>query len=189
MYERTIQSGINGLFIIEVKDAKDERGSLSKIYQKSLFKILDIDFELSEFFISQSKYGVLRGLHFQTKNPQAKLVGVVKGRILDVAVDLRLGSPTYGDHYGLELSSENNLMLYIPSGFAHGFLSLEEDTIVSYLCSTEYEPEHDSGLRYDDPDLKIQWPKLDVKYTISKKDKNLSGFRDFKGFNIGHYED
>ena len=186
---KRLNSDIDGLLIIEAKKLYDNRGYFTKIYHKSSFNELDANFNIFEEFASQSNYGVLRGLHFQTKHPQAKLINVIKGRIFDVAVDLRIDSPTYGMHYGLELSSENNLMFFIPAGFAHGFLSLEEETIVSYLCSTEYEPEHDSGIRFDDPDLEIQWPKLDLDYIISEKDLNLPMFRDFKGFNIGNYED
>ena len=180
---------ILGIKIITPPVFFDSRGKFVKKFHKSTYVNSEIYLEAKEEIISTSKRGVMRGLHFQTKHPQAKLINVVKGKIYDVAVDLRLGSLTYGEYFGLELSSENNLMLYIPAGFAHGFLSLDEDTIVSYLCSTEYEPDHDSGLRYDDPDLKIQWPKLDVEYIVSEKDLNLPMFRDFKGFNVGKYED
>ena len=180
---------INELTIIEPKVFFDIRGKFIKKFHNLALLENDVQLVVKEEIISISKQAALRGLHFQTKNPQAKLVSVLKGKIYDVAVDLRLGSPTYGIHYGLELTSENNLILYIPEGFAHGFLSLEEDTIVSYLCSTEYEPEHDSGIRFDDPDLDIQWPELDMNYIISEKDLNLPNFKDFKGFNIGNYED
>lgn len=180
---------ILGIKIITPLVFLDSRGKFVKKFHKSSYVTNEISLEAKEEIISISKKGVMRGLHFQTKHPQAKLINVIKGKIYDVAVDLRLGSLTYGEHFGLELSSENNLMVYIPEEFAHGFLALEEDTIVSYLCSTEYEPDHDSGLRYDDPDLKIQWPKLDVEYIVSEKDLNLPRFKDFKGFNIGKYED
>jgi dTDP-4-dehydrorhamnose 3,5-epimerase len=135
-----------------------------------------------EEFFTKSKYGTLRGLHFQTKNPQKKLINVIKGKIFDVAVDLRVGSVTYGKHFGVELSSENNMMLLIPEEFAHGFLSLEEGTIISYLCSNEYEEEFDTGIVYDDSDLNVQWPRLDVDFLISDRDKSFPRFKDFKGF-------
>lgn len=182
MSYKIITTSIESLVIIEPKVHTDSRGLFIKKYLNSFYEKSGLFGVVAEELISKSKLGTIRGLHFQNKNPQAKLINVIKGRIYDVAVDLRLGSPTYGMHFGLELSSENNLMLFIPEGFAHGFLSLEEDTIVSYLCSTEYEPDHDSGIRFDDPDLNIQWPILDLDYVLSEKDLNLSRFRDFQGF-------
>jgi len=177
---RLITTSIENLLIIEPKVHTDIRGIFVKKYLKSYFESINTLGLVAEELISKSRLGTIRGLHFQTKNPQAKLVSVLSGKIYDVAVDLRIESPTYGMHFGLELSSENNLMLLIPEGFAHGFLSLEEDTIVSYLCSTEYEPEHDSGILFDDPDLKIEWPKIDLEYTISEKDQKLPKFKDFQ---------
>ena len=186
---KIITTPIEHLVIVEPKVHTDNRGFFIRKYLNSYVRNFGMLASVAEELISVSRLGTIRVLHFQTKNPQAKLVNVIKGRIYDVAVDLRLGSLTYGEHIVLELSSENNLMLYIPEGFAHGFLSLEDDTIVSYLCSTEYEPEHDSGIRFDDPDLDIKWPELDMNYIISEKDLNLPIFKDFKGFNIGNYED
>jgi len=176
------KTNIKDLLVIEPLKITDERGYFIKKYLNSFFKDLrQLDF-ISEELISRSKLGTIRGLHFQSKNPQAKLINVIKGKVYDVAVDLRKGSLTYGQHYAIELSEVNNLMLLIPEGFAHGFMSLAENSIVSYLCSSEYEPNFDSGLIYNDPDLNIQWPKLDLEYTISDKDKGLPMFRDFKGF-------
>lgn len=182
MSYKLITTYIENLVIVEPKVHIDSRGYLIKKYLSSYFEKSGILNFVAEEVITKSKLGTIRGLHFQTKNPQAKLVSVVKGSIFDVAVDLRLGSPTYGMYFGLELSSENNLMLLIPEGFAHGFLSLEEDTIVIYPCSSEYEPDFDSGVLYNDSDLNIKWPKLDIDYIISEKDRNLPRFRDFQGF-------
>jgi len=176
------KTSIEDLFIIEPIIVNDDRGYFIKKYFYSFFKNLNqLDF-VSEELISKSKLGTIRGLHFQRKNPQAKLISVIRGKIFDVAVDLRGGSLTYGQHYAIELSDSNNLMLLVPEGFAHGFLALEEGTIVSYLCSSEYEIDFDTGIRYNDPDLGINWPKIEFDYIISIKDKNLPFFRDFKGF-------
>lgn len=184
MSYKLITTSIENLIVVEPKVHIDGRGYFIKKYHNSYFESSNMLGFVAEELVSKSKLGTIRGLHFQTKNPQAKLVSVIKGRIYDVAVDLRAGSRTYGMHFGVELSSYNNMMFFIPAGFAHGFLSLEEDTIVSYLCSTEYELEYDSGLFHDDPDLQIQWPKLDMEYIISEKDKRLPRFKDFLGFDL-----
>ena len=185
---KLITTPIKGLLVVEPIVYRDSRGFFMKKYMGSFFEKSNIFGNVAEELISKSKLGTIRGLHFQTKNPQAKMVSVLKGKVFDVAVDLRLGSPTYGNYFGLDLNTENNLMLLIPAGFAHGFLSLEEDTIVSYLCSTEYEPEHDTGIIFNDIDLNIQWPKLNMEYVISEKDNNLPRFKEFKGFELGNYE-
>lgn len=173
---------IEKLLVIEANKIIDGRGYFVKKYLSSYFKNIGMLDIVAEEIISKSKFGTIRGLHFQTKNPQAKLISIINGRILDVAVDLRRGSLTYGEHFSIELSSQSNFMLFIPAGFAHGFLALEEDSIVSYLCSTEYEPDYDSGLIFNDPDLNIHWTSLDCDYTISDKDKSLPRFQDFSGF-------
>lgn len=177
-----IESEIKGLYIISPKINIDDRGKLIKKFHKSSFEMKELPIIFSEELISTSKFGVLRGLHFQIKRPQAKLVNVVKGKIYDVAVDLRKESSTYGKYFGIELSDQNGLMLFIPEGFAHGFLSLEEGTVVSYLCSTEYEPSFDSGIHFNDSDLNIAWPEIDGEYILSLKDNALGSFRDFLGF-------
>jgi dTDP-4-dehydrorhamnose 3,5-epimerase len=181
MFEFT-ETEIKGLCIIAPKIHIDNRGKLIKKFHMSSFDSFGLPSVFSEELISTSKYGVLRGLHFQVNKPQAKLVNVVKGKIYDVAVDLRENSDTYGSHYGLELSEHNGLMLFIPEGFAHGFLSLEAGTIVSYLCSSEYEASYDSGIYYNDPDLNIAWPKISGEYILSPKDIALGSFKDFLGF-------
>ena len=128
---------------------------------------------------SNSKKGVLRGLHFQRPpHAQAKLVRVGQGRAIDVAVDLRLGSPTYGQHQLVELTAERANMLYIPVGFAHGFMALDDDTIFLYKCSDYYAPATEGGLRWDDADLNINWG-TEVAPLVSGKDDELPLFKDF----------
>ena len=136
---------------------------------------------------SSSKKGVLRGLHFQKHYPQAKLVRVLKGEVFDVAVDLRENSKTYGEHVGVLLSEENKKQLLIPRGFAHGFLVVSDYAEFAYKCDEFYHPEDEGGVRFDDPDLKIDWPKIDVDFTLSEKDKLHPTLKDskitFKGEN------
>jgi dTDP-4-dehydrorhamnose 3,5-epimerase len=176
---------IDGLHLVSPKVHRDHRGQLIKKFHKTTFENNSIKTDISEEIIQISDFGVMRGLHFQTKHPQSKLINVCNGRILDVVVDLRFGSKTYGKHYSVELSDSNNLMLYIPEGFAHGYLVLEDKTIVSYFCSSEHEPDFDSGILYNDPELEIEWPNIGVEYIISEKDISLPLFRDFKGFMSG----
>lgn len=129
---------------------------------------------------SSSKSGTLRGLHFQLPPAgQAKLVQVLKGSVLDVVVDVRNGSPTYGKHFSVRLSADNTHQLYVPVGFAHGFLTLENDVLVMYKVSTYYEPRLDSGIRWNDPDIAVQWPIKESEITISEKDRRLPLLKEF----------
>ncbi len=128
---------------------------------------------------SRSKRGVLRGLHFQrAPHAQGKLVRVSRGRAWDVAVDLRAGSPTYGKYHAIELSEENKRMFWIPEGFAHGFLALEDDTELQYKCTAEYSAAEDGGIRWDDPDIGIDWPDLGMRPIVSAKDAALPLLRE-----------
>ncbi len=151
---------------------QDERGYFMEAFKTSEFRSLGIPDTFVQDNISFSKKGVLRGLHYQ-KHPhaQGKLVWVPKGRIWDVAVDLRRDSPTFKRWIGLELSSLNHLMLWIPEGFAHGFLALEEGSVVQYKCTREYNRDSERGIRYDDPQLQIEWPPEVL--LISEKDRRL----------------
>lgn len=161
----------------------DERGFFMEIFKRSDFEKAGIDVDFVQDNHSRSKKGVLRGLHFQLEPyAQGKLVRCVKGRIFDVAVDLRLGSPTYGRWVGVELSEENHLMLWIPKGFAHGFLTLSEEADVLYKVSgAEYRPEADAGIRWNDPDIGIAWPlHLVENLIISPKDSSLPFLKDAK---------
>ncbi len=164
--------GLKGLIVVQPTCFSDDRGIFSETYKKTVFYDNGIYDNFVQDNRSISKYGVLRGLHFQ-KDPhaQAKLVRVAKGTVLDVAVDLRHHSENYGKWEAVELSAENNLMLYIPQGFAHGFLSLSDDTELVYKCSAEYSKGSEGGIRWDDPDINIQWPIN--KLTVSEKDRAL----------------
>ncbi len=176
---RIVDTKLKGLKEIHPFSAEDERGKLIKTYEKQQYFTYGLDFDTSEIMFSTSHKGVLRGLHFQTKVPQAKIVSVIKGEVWDVAVDLRKGSETCGQWFGAYLS-ENNKALYIPAGFAHGFLALKEDTILMYQCENPYLKEEDTGILWSDSDLKIQWPIDRVNhFIVSKRDQNFGGFLDF----------
>ncbi|MBI5681943.1 MAG: dTDP-4-dehydrorhamnose 3,5-epimerase [Deltaproteobacteria bacterium] len=163
---------ISDIILIEPKVFADERGAFSEAYKHSDFVCVGI----AEYFIQdnyvKSVKGVLRGLHYQ-KNPksQGKLVQCVRGEIFDVAVDIRKGSPTYGQWVGIELSSEEHNMLYVPKGFAHGYVVLSDFAEVIYKCTKEYSPQDERGIIWNDPDIKIEWH---IKEPIlSEKDKIL----------------
>ena len=129
---------------------------------------------------SSKRTSILRGLHFQLPpRAQAKLVSVVRGRILDVAVDVRHGSPSFGEHVAIESSSDSGRQLYVPVGFAHGFLTLEDDVVVTYKVTDYYSPAHDSGLRWNDPQIAIQWPCKQTDIVVSDRDRSLPLLKDF----------
>ena len=154
-----LSTPIQDLVIIKPRVFHDDRGFFMESYKKTDFSNAGIDESFVQDNHSFSSKGVLRGLHFQTEpHAQGKLVRVVKGRVWDVAVDLRPGSETYKQWYGIELSEENLTMFYIPSGFAHGFLTIEDDTHFLYKCTSEYAPKADGGIRWDDPDIAVKWP-------------------------------
>ncbi|MFA5916783.1 MAG: dTDP-4-dehydrorhamnose 3,5-epimerase [Candidatus Gracilibacteria bacterium] len=180
-----IQTPINGLIIIEPQVFGDERGFFMETYSSKEFKSNGIEVDFVQDNHSKSKAGVLRGLHFQTINTQSKLVRVTTGSVYDVAVDLRKGSLTYGKWYGILLSAENKKQFFIPQGFAHGFLTLEDNTEFVYKCDDYYNPSSDGGIIYDDPDLNINWGEyFDVeKLIISPKDKGHPTFKEFDTIN------
>jgi len=168
---------IEGVFIIEPTVFGDERGYFMETYQAEEFKAAGIDCTFVQDNESRSKKGVLRGLHFQKKYPQAKLVRVLEGEVFDVMVDLREGSPTYGKWVGVILSAENKKQLFIPKGFAHGFLVLSETAMLAYKCDEYYRPEDEGGIRWDDPTVGVKWPiARSVQVIISSKDESLSTF-------------
>ena len=172
-------TNIEGLIVVEPRVFEDKRGYFFESYNTDKFSELGITKTFIQDNQSLSQKGVLRGLHFQ-KPPfaQAKLVRVIKGAVLDIAVDIRSSSPTYGQWYAIELSEQNKKMLYIPEGFAHGFLTLEDDTIFSYKCSENYHPEAEDAILWSDEDLNINW---DVESPIiSDKDKKAQAFSAFK---------
>lgn len=169
------ETNINGLLIIEPMVFKDNRGSFQEIYNYCDYSNTGINTIFVQDNISISNKGVLRGLHFQLNCQQEKLIFVAKGRIFDVAVDIRKGSETYGEWFGIELSEENNKQLYIPKGFAHGFLALEDKTILIYKCSDYYHPNDEGGIIWNDPEIGIKWPIEEVDNIIlSEKDKRLN---------------
>lgn len=159
----------------------DDRGWFSETFHALRLRELGITCHFVQDNQSSSKrIGTLRGLHFQLPPvAQAKLVSVLRGRILDVAVDIRRGSPTYGKHVVAELSAENGHQFFVPIGFAHGFLTLEEDVLVMYKASDYYAPAQDSGIRWNDPDIAIAWPRAESDFVISDKDQRLPLLREF----------
>ena len=169
---------LKGCFIIEPKVFGDKRGNFLEIFNKKIFKDktgLEIDFVQDNQ--STSQRGVLRGLHMQKGIlSQAKLVRVVKGSVLDVIVDVRKDSPTYGKHFSIELSEANYKQLFVPRGFLHGFVTLEDGTIFSYKCDNAYNKEAELGVTYNDKDLNINWKIPSVDIILSEKDANLPNF-------------
>ena len=173
------KTDIEGLIIIEPQIFKDSRGAFFESWNAKKFKQLGINEDFVQDNQSVSSKGVLRGLHFQ--NPpyaQAKLVRVIEGSVLDVAVDLRKNSPTYGKHFSVILSEQNNKSFFIPKGFAHGFLSLEDNTVFNYKCSDYYNKESEGSLLWNDEDLKIDW-QIDNPL-VSEKDLQADLFKNFK---------
>lgn len=167
-----------GAALIEYFYVGDERGSFGKILEKDIYSDNGIDFNLNETFYSVSQKNVIRGLHFQTHNPQAKVVSVLTGRVYDVIVDLRKDSPTFKKWIGVELGKEKHNALFVPRGFAHGFLSLEDNTTMLYMCDGKYDKETDAGIRFDDPDIGVNWP-CDLSAAIhSKRDLELPFLKD-----------
>lgn len=174
-----IMTEIEGVWILEPQVFGDSRGYFMETYKKSDFKrhIGYVDFIQDNE--SKSSYGVLRGLHYQCgEYSQAKLVRVIKGRVLDVAVDLRRNSPTFGRHVMVELSDENKRQLFIPRGFAHGFLVLSDEAIFTYKVDNVYSPQNECSIRFDDPVLAIQWPIPVEEMNLSSKDKTGVKFED-----------
>lgn len=171
---KLIETGIRDLFVIEPQVFGDHRGYFFESYNKEKFLKLGLEYDFVQDNESFSRYGTLRGLHFQTgDSAQAKLVRVSSGKVLDVAVDLRKDSITYGKHFSVELSEENKLMMIIPRGFAHGFVVLSEFAKFCYKCDNYYDTKSESGVYFNDEELKIDWivPLRDI--VLSSKDSNL----------------
>lgn len=171
---------IEGLKIITPEVRGDARGYFMETYQYNDFKAAGIEEVFVQDNQSASKKGVLRGLHFQIQYPQAKLVRVVRGEVFDVAVDLRKGSKTYGKWHGVLLSEENKKQFFVPKGFAHGFLVLSEYAEFCYKCSDFYHPNDEGGIRYNDPDIGVEWPIPDGMELIqSEKDTKWGGIKEY----------
>lgn len=174
------QTEISGLWIIEPKVFKDDRGYFMESFKKTDFEkhVGKVDFIQDNE--SQSSLGVLRGLHFQQgEYAQAKLVRVIKGSVLDVAVDIRKNSPTFGKYVAVELSEENKLQFFIPRGFAHGFLVTSPEAIFTYKVDNIYSPENECSIVYNDPDIGIKWPLKDEQLILSAKDKNAQTLKQY----------
>lgn len=189
------QCPIEGLYIIEPAVHGDSRGYFMETYNQNDMHEVGLDMVFVQDNQSMSTKGVLRGLHFQKQYPQGKLVRVIKGRVFDVAVDLRAGSATYGKWYGVELTEENKKQFYISEGFAHGFLVLSETAEFCYKVTDFYHPGDEGGLAWNDPEIGIQWPELSGQYpgnasaegytmedgtklTLSEKDQKWLGIKE-----------
>jgi dTDP-4-dehydrorhamnose 3,5-epimerase len=171
------ETGIEGLLLIEPRVFKDPRGYFYESYHRESLSRKGIEYSFIQDNQSRSGFGVIRGLHYQKEpHAQAKLVRVTEGSIFDVAVDIRPGSPTYGKWFGTELSADNFLQMLIPGGFAHGLSVLSEHATILYKCDQYYHPESESGIRFDDPDLQIDWKIDPEKAIISEKDRILPFF-------------
>lgn len=166
-----IETNIKDLYVIEPKVFGDSRGYFFEAFSRREFEKVVGPVDFVQDNESKSCYGVVRGLHFQKgEHAQAKLVRVVSGKVLDVAVDLREGSPTYGKYFAIELSEENHRQMFIPKGFAHGFSVLSEEAVFQYKCDAYYEPESEGAVAWDDPDLAIDWRIPADKVLLSVKD-------------------
>ncbi len=184
-----IETGIEGLVILEPKVFGDDRGFFMESYSKRDFEEIGLNMDFVQDNHSKSKKGVLRGLHFQTKHTQGKLVRVIAGSVLDVAVDLRRESPTFGQVKTVLLTAENKRLFYVPEGFAHGFVTLEDNTEFQYKCTDYYAPEYDSGIIWNDKDLDINWEfeKYGIRVeelNLSEKDMKQQTFREFVASDI-----
>ena len=174
-----VRTEIEGLVIIEPAVFSDERGYFMETYNREVFEKNGLTMDFVQDNESKSKKGVLRGLHFQTKFPQGKLVRVLSGEVYDIGVDLRKGSKTYGQYAGVILSGENKKMFYVPEGFAHGFLVLSDEAVFTYKCTNLYHPEFDGGIIYSDFDINIAWPTEGIpEILLSEKDRVLPTLRE-----------
>ncbi len=167
---------LQGAFLIKPKEFYDERGAFHKLYTRKLLESKGVGCFFAEEYLSISKKGTLRGFHYQTgKFGQAKLVRCVHGEVFDVIVDLGEKSPTFGNWYSVRLSEENRLGLYIPRTFAHGFLAMEDGSALLYKADSDYSPQHEAGIIWNDKRLNVAWPKME-RYIISEKDGKWPAF-------------
>lgn len=176
---KVIDTSIADVKIIEPKVFGDERGFFLETFQASRYaEQAGIDLTFIQDNHSRSSKGVLRGLHFQKTKPQGKLVRVVSGEVFDVAVDIRKESPTFGKWEGTILSGENKRQFWVPPGLAHGFLVISEYADFEYKCTDYYDPSDEGSLRWDDPDIGVEWPKDDIELKLSDKDAKAQGFKE-----------
>lgn len=188
---KVIKTAIEDVVIIEPDVFGDARGYFFESYSQKKFNEQVREVKFVQDNESKSKYGVLRGLHFQKgKDAQSKLVRVVKGRVLDVAVDIRRGSPTFGQHVAVELTEDNHRQLFVPRGFAHGFSVLSEEVVFQYKCDNLYAPQSEGAIAWDDPDLGIDWMLPAEAVLLSAKDAahpRLKEATDLFDYNIDYY--
>lgn len=173
-----IETSLPGVLIIEPRVFGDARGFFMETWNAAGFAAAGLELAFLQDNHSRSQRGVLRGLHFQNPGPQGKLVRVTKGAVFDVAVDLRQSSPTFGQWAGIELSADNKRMFWVPEGFAHGFLTLEDDTDFLYKCTAPYAPQSEHTLAWDDPAVGIQWPDIGMAPLVSEKDARGASLAD-----------
>ena len=174
-----VDTEIEGVKIIEPRLFGDARGYFFESFNaKDFAEQTGINVTFVQDNESKSHYGVLRGLHFQKEHTQGKLVRVTTGRVYDVAVDVRPGSDTFGQYVGVTLDSDKKQMFFIPAGFAHGFLVLSDIAVFTYKCTDVYDPTSEGGIPWNDPDLAIEWPVLDIPYKTSEKDGKHLGFKE-----------
>lgn len=177
-----IETAIPGLLIIEPRVFGDDRGFFMESWNADGFAAAGLDLKFVQDNHSRSARGVLRGLHFQNPNPQGKLVRVVRGSVWDVAVDIRRSSPTFGKWVGVELSAANKRMFWVPPGFAHGFVSLEDDTDFLYKCTARYDPSAEHSLLWNDPAIGIEWPLDALTPQLSGKDQQGQPLAEIEAF-------
>jgi len=180
-------ASIEDVIIIETAVFADNRGSFMEIYHEERYKAVGIETDFIQDNLSYSTRGIIRGLHYQLPNPQAKLVQVIFGEVLDIAVDIRRGSPTFGKYASVHLSDQNRRQLFIPKGFAHGFSVLSETAAFTYKCSDFYAPESEKGILWSDPDLGIEWQLENP--LLSGKDSQLPCLRDVPTEDLPVYGD
>lgn len=175
-----VQSPLKDCFYLKPAQFKDERGIFSETYNKKTFqKVTGMDIDFVQDNQSQSSKGVLRGLHFQLgKMAQAKLVRVAHGKVLDIVVDIRKDSPTFGQHFSIELTRINGFQLFVPRGFAHGFITLSEESIFCYKCDNFYDKASEGGIIYNDATLKLDWHLPEEELIVSEKDLQLPSFEE-----------
>ncbi|MFY7836470.1 MAG: dTDP-4-dehydrorhamnose 3,5-epimerase [Novosphingobium sp.] len=179
---KIIECDIAGPLIIEPRVFGDERGFFLESWNAQGFAEAGLDLTFVQDNHSRSQKGVLRGMHFQNPAPQGKLVRVVRGAVFDAVVDLRRSSPTFGKWTGVTLSAENKRMFWVPEGFAHGFLTLEDDTDFLYKCTSPYAPQNEASLAWDDPTVGIEWPLDGIEPKLSAKDADGVPLADVKAF-------
>ena len=178
---KVLETEIEGVKIVEPQVFGDSRGWFVEQYNAARYKAAGIDADFVQDNESFSSKGVIRGLHWQAApHTQAKLGRVVHGAVWDVAVDIRKGSPTFGKHVAVTLTGENKRQFFIPRGFAHGFIVLEDNTLFSYKCDNLYCPQSDRGMLFSDPGLGIEWPKIDVEIKLSEKDRRHPALADIE---------